>query len=83
MFTSILAPVKLTEPDQARRSVEVASRLARDCDAWLTLATITPHWVTVKDADYSREARRWFEARAVAGLERLKTLGRGLISFDP
>lgn len=72
MFASILVPVKLTELDLAQRSIEVASRLARDCNAWLTLATITPHWVTVKDADYSWQARRWFEARAAAGLERLK-----------
>lgn len=72
MFGSILVPVKLTEPDRARRSVEVGSRIARDCGAVLTLATITPHWVTIKDADYSWEARKWFEARAAAGLERLK-----------
>ena len=72
MFASILVPVKLTQSDQAHRSIEVASKLARDCNAWLTLATITPHWVTVKDADYSWEARRWLEARAAAGLERLK-----------
>ncbi|WP_374406064.1 universal stress protein [Pelagerythrobacter sp.] len=72
MFENILAPVKLTAPDEARKAVEVAGKLARDCDAWLTLATIAPHWVVVKDADYSWEARRWFEARAAAGLERLK-----------
>lgn len=72
MFASILVPVKLTNPDHAQRSIEVATRLAYDCEAWLTLATITPHWVTVKDADYSWEARRWFEARAATELERLR-----------
>lgn len=73
MFGSILVPVKLTELDHAQRSVEVATTLARYCDAWLTLATITLNWVTIQDADYSWEARRWFEARAAAGLERLKS----------
>lgn len=73
MFVSILVPVKLSDPDHAGRSVEVAARLAHDCDAWLTLATITPHWVTIQDADYSWEARRWFEARAATELEALKS----------
>lgn len=74
MFDSILVPVKLTKPIEAERAVKIASKLAREFDALLTLATITPHWVTLKDADYSWEARRWFESRAAIGLERLKLL---------
>jgi len=77
MFRCILAPVRLTEPDLAERSVAVASRLARDNDAQLILATITPHWVTVKSGDYSKEARRWFEERAALQLGQLKALTQG------
>lgn len=72
MFSTILAPVQLVERDLAQRTVDVAGRLAHDWGAELVLATIMPHWVTEKDADYSWDARRWFEARATAGLERLK-----------
>lgn len=72
MFANILVPVKLTDPAQARRSVAVAANIASVRDAWVTIATIAPHWVTIQDADYSREARRWFQARAATGLEDLQ-----------
>lgn len=72
MFSSILVPVELTQPERAIRCVEVARELARDHDAMLTLATILPHAITIRDVDHSWEARRWFEARARAGLARLR-----------
>ncbi|AMU96641.1 hypothetical protein AOA14_18745 [Sphingopyxis terrae subsp. terrae NBRC 15098] len=73
MFTSLLLPIKLNELDAWTDAFAAGCRLARDHDARLTLATIIPHWVTDRDADYSWEAKKWFERRATAGLEALRS----------
>lgn len=71
MFNRILLPVKLNDPDAWSESLSIASRLASDHAARLTLATIIPHWVD-RDADYSWEARKWFERRANSGLNAIR-----------
>lgn len=71
MFKSILLPIKLNDPDAWSDALAIASRMASDHAACLTLATIIPHWVD-RDADYSWEARKWFERRATTGLNAIR-----------
>lgn len=71
MFKRILLPVKLKDPETWSDALAIASRLASDHGACLTLATIIPHWID-RDADYSWEARKWFERRAATGLNAIR-----------
>lgn len=73
MFKSILMPIKLNGPEEWHDAFAVACRLASDHEAKLTLATIIPHWVTSRDADYSWEAEQCFQREAREGLEALRT----------
>ncbi len=73
MFKSILMPIKLNGPEEWQDAFAVACRLASDHEAKLTLATIIPHWVTSRDADYSWEAEQWFQRQAREGLEAVRT----------
>ena len=53
MYSSILVPVDLDEPSSWAKSVPVGLALARAFDARITLATVVPDNVAVREAQWS------------------------------
>lgn len=76
MFKSILLPINLNKLAEWTETIAVGCRLARDHDARLTLATILPRGLTVRDADYSWDAEQMFETKARQKLESLRSEAR-------
>ncbi|MDZ4273952.1 MAG: universal stress protein [Erythrobacter sp.] len=76
MFKDILLPINLNKLPEWSDTIAIACRLARDHDARLTLATILPHWLTIRDADYSWDAEQMFEAKARESLETFRAEAR-------
>ncbi|PKQ01062.1 MAG: hypothetical protein CVT74_01155 [Alphaproteobacteria bacterium HGW-Alphaproteobacteria-13] len=73
MFARILVPINLTYASSWKQALPVAISLAQASETRLTLATVLPHWISARDADWSWEADRRIEDVAC---QRLRSIAK-------